>query len=66
MGRKDPEIDILAALAESCEVFGCLPNDGGLLDQDPYLIEGMKRVMAGRAKHFKRKQEQEAKNAARH
>jgi len=32
-----------------CEAFNCLPGPGGLLDQDPYLIEGLFIVRAAKA-----------------
>ncbi len=28
-----------------CQAFGALPQEGGLLDQDCYLIEGIKLVL---------------------
>jgi len=32
-----------------CQSFYCLPNTGGLLDQDPFWVEAMGTVIAAQA-----------------
>lgn len=32
-----------------CQTFYCLPNSGGLLDQDPFWVEAMGVVIAAQA-----------------
>ena len=40
-----------------CRKLGCLPGEGGLLDQDSYLVWGMRTVLAVREKIKARKAE---------
>ena len=63
MGRKDPEMERFAEVLSLCEALHCLPKDGGLFDQDGYLVMGMQSVLVARYEEQKREQE---KNASRH
>ena len=42
-----------------CRTFHCLPSSGGLLQQDPYLVEGMSYVVEAMNE---REQKEAAKN----
>jgi len=39
------EVARLIQITSLCKQLNCLPGPGGLLQQDPYLIEGMNFVM---------------------
>lgn len=41
----DQDVAELITMTNMCQSLHCLPNAGGLFDQDPYMIEGMKLVM---------------------
>ncbi len=41
----DEEVAKLITLTGMCQTFNCLPASGGLWDQHPYIVEGMKLVL---------------------
>lgn len=45
--KRNPDTDVRIAieLAVLCETFHCLPAAGGLLDQDPLLMNMIKEVL---------------------
>jgi len=45
-----------------CKTFSCLPGPGGLLQQDPYLLDGMSLVIEA----VNEQEEREQKRGARH
>lgn len=51
--RKDPLLDPDVAryieLTNMCQLFHCLPNEGGLLDQDHFNVLAMAVVLEARA-----------------
>lgn len=42
---EDNDVALAIELATMCEIFHCLPGPGGLLDQDPLLLDMMRTVM---------------------
>lgn len=50
MNRPPTErVATLIELAYTCEAFNTLPGPGGLLDQDWYLVEGLRMVKLAQA-----------------
>ena len=41
----DEEVAELLSITNLCQTLHCLPGPGGLFDQHPYLIEGMKLIL---------------------
>jgi len=50
----------LISMASLCKQFNALPGPGGILDQDPYLIDGMSMVYEAVAE----KEERESKRGS--
>jgi hypothetical protein len=69
---KDPdwkEIERLVQIADLCATLHCLPEEGGLYDQDYLLVEGIHLVLLARQakseqEHAKLKDEMEARQRA--
>ena len=53
------------AIAEMCQVFQCLPDPGGLLDQNPGLMNRLAIVYKAQADKDKLNQEIEEKRSLR-
>lgn len=50
----DSEVINLINLTNMCQTFQCLPREGGVLDQDCYLIIGMQHVLQAQAEKAER------------
>jgi hypothetical protein len=59
----DEDVAEAIAITNMCQEFHCLPREGGLLDQDSYLVWKMQIVMAAKAEKQARDQKQEQSRA---
>jgi len=61
MKRKaDDDVALAIELASMCEIFHCLPNAGGLLDQDPLVMRMIREVVLARAEKSEAEQQRRA------
>lgn len=49
-------------ITSMCRIFHCLPNPGGLLQQDPYLVDGMSYVVEAMNEREELEQKRGARN----
>lgn len=61
----DPEVDFFLWLHTLCSKYGALPAEGGVFDQDPYLLYGLTSVIRAVSQREEREHEKAKRDSKR-
>lgn len=61
----DPEVDFFLWLHTICSKYGALPSEGGVFEQDPYLLYGLTTVIRAVSQREEREHEKAKKESKR-